>query len=120
MVQRIWEAHGLQPHRVRPFKLSRDLKFLQRLTDVMGLYVNLPNKALLLCVDEKRPIQALDQCQSGLPMNPGRCGTMTHDDERQGTTTSLAALNVLNGTIMADCMLRQRHQELLRFLLKLD
>lgn len=119
-VQRIWEAHGLQPHRVRRFKLSRDPQFLQKLTDVVGLYVNPPDKAVVICMDEKSQIQALDRSQPGLPMKPGRCGTMTHDYKRHGTTTLFAALNVLEGTVVADCMPRHRHQEFLRFLRKLD
>lgn len=119
-VQRIWEAHGLQPHRVRRFKLSRDPQFLQKLTDVVGLYMNPPDKALVVCVDEKSQIQALDRSQPGLPMKPGRCGTMTHDYKRHGTTPLFAALNVLEGTVVADCMPRHRHQEFVRFLRKLD
>jgi len=119
-VQRIWDAHGLEPHRTRRFKLSRDKHFVEKLTDVVGLYLNPPDKALVLCVDEKSQIQALDRTQPGLPMKKGRCGTMTHDYKRNGTTTLFAALNVLEGTVVGECMPRHRHQEFLRFLRKLD
>lgn len=115
-VQRIWDAHGLQPHRVKTFKLSRDQRFVEKLTDVVGLYLNPPDKALVLCVDEKSQIQALDRTQPGLPMKRGRCGTMTHDYKRNGTTTLFAALNVLEGTVIGHCMPRHRHQEFLKFL----
>jgi len=115
-VQRIWDANGLQPHRVKTFKLSRDKRFVEKLTDVVGLYLNPPDKALVLCVDEKSQIQALDRTQPGLPMKKGRCGTMTHDYKRNGTTTLFAALNVLEGTVIGDCMPRHRHQEFLKFL----
>ena len=120
MVQRIWDAHGLQPHRTRTFKLSRDPRFVEKLTDVVGLYLNPPDKALVLCVDEKSQIQALDRTQPGLPMKKGRCGTLTHDYKRNGTTTLFAALNVLDGRVIGECMARHRHQEFLRFLRKLD
>ena len=120
MVRRIWDAHGLQPHRTRTFKLSRDPRFVEKLTDVVGLYLNPPDKALVLCVDEKSQIQALDRTQPGLPMKKGRCGTLTHDYKRHGTTTLFAALNVLQGTVVGECMARHRHQEFLRFLRKLD
>lgn len=119
-VQRIWDAHGLQPHRVKTFKLSRDKQFVQKLTDVVGLYLNPPDKALVLCVDEKSQMQALDRTQPGLPMKKGRCGTMTHDYKRHGTTTLFAALNVLEGTVMDQCWPRHRHQEFLKFLRKID
>ena len=119
-VQRIWDAHGLQPHCVRKFKLSRDPQFVEKLTDVVGLYLNPPDKALVVCVDEKSQIQALDRSQPGLPMKKGRCGTMTHDYKRHGTTTLFAALNVLEGTVIADCMPRHRNQEFLKFLRRLD
>src|SRR5712691_11837347 len=99
-VQRIWDAHGLEPHRTRRFKLSRDKRFVEKLTDVVGLYLNPPDQALVLCVDEKSQIQALDRSQPGLPMKKGRCGTMTHDYKRNGTTTLFAALNVLQGTVV--------------------
>ena len=119
-VQRIWDAHGLQPHRVRTFKLSNDPQFVEKLTDVVGLYLNPPDKALVVCVDEKSQIQALDRTQPGLPMKKGRCGTMTHDYKRHGTTTLFAALNLLEGTVIADCMPRHRHQEFLKVLRRLD
>jgi transposase len=119
-VQRIWDAHGLQPHRTETFKLSRDKHFMEKLTDVVGLYLNPPEKALVLCFDEKSQIQALDRTQPGLPMKKGRCGTMTHDYKRHGTTTLFAALNVLDGTVIGECMPRHRHQEFLKFLRKLD
>jgi transposase len=119
-VQRIWDAHGLQPHRVETFKLSRDPKFVEKLTDVVGLYLNPPDKAVVLCVDEKSQIQALDRTQPGLPMKKGRCGTMTHDYKRNGTTTLFAALNVLEGTVIGECLPRHRHQEFLKFLRRLD
>ena len=112
-VQRIWNAHGLQPHRVRNFKLSRDPKFVDKLTDIVGLYMNPPDKAVVLCVDEKSQIQALDRTQPGLPMKKGRCGTMTHDYKRNGTTALFAALNVLDGRVIGECHPRHRHQEFL-------
>ncbi len=119
-VQRIWDAHGLEPHRARGFKLSRDKHFVEKLTDVVGLYLNPPDKALVLCVDEKSQIQALNRTQPGLPMKRGRCGTMTHDYKRNGTTTLFAALNVLEGSVIGECMARHRHQEFLKFLRRLD
>ena len=119
-VQRIWDAHGLEPHRTRRFKLSRDKRFVEKLTDVVGLYLNPPDKALVLCVDEKSQIQALDRTQPGLPMKKGRCGTMTHDYKRNGTTALFAALNILEGTVVGECLPRHRHQEFLRFLRRLD
>ena len=119
-VQRIWDAHGLEPHRTRTFKLSRDKQFVEKLTDVVGLYLNPPDKALVLCIDEKSQIQALNRTQPGLPMKKGRCGTMTHDYKRNGTTTLFAALNVLDGTVIGECMARHRHQEFLKFLRRLD
>ncbi len=119
-IQRIWDANGLQPHRTRTFKLSKDKQFVEKLTDVIGLYMNPPDKALILCVDEKSQIQALDRTQPGLPLKKGRCGTMTHDYKRNGTTTLFAALNVLDGTVIGECMPRHRHQEYLKFLRKLD
>jgi len=119
-IQRIWKANGLQPHRVKTFKLSRDPQFVKKLRDVVGLYLNPPEHALVLCVDEKSQIQALDRTQPGLPLKPGRCGTMTHDYKRHGTTTLFAALNVLDGTVIGSCSSRHRHQEYLRFLRKLD
>ena len=115
-VQRIWRSHGLQPHRVRQFKLSKDPKFVEKLQDIVGLYVAPPAHALVLSIDEKSQIQALDRTQPGLPLKRGRCGTMTHDYKRHGTTTLFAALNVLNGTVIGRNMQRHRHQELVRFL----
>jgi transposase len=120
MVQRIWDAHGLQPYRTRTFKLSCDPHFVEKLTDVVGLYLNPPDKAMVLCVDEKSQIQALDRTQPGLPMKKGRCGTLTYDYKRNGTTTLFAALNVLDGRVIGECMARHRHQEFLRFLRKLE
>lgn len=119
-VSRIWEAHGLQPHRIRTFKVSKDKRFVEKLTDVVGLYLNPPDKALVLCVDEKSQIQALDRTQPGLPMKKGRCGTMTHDYKRNGTTCLFAALNVLEGTVIGTCYPRHRHQEFLKFLRRID
>ena len=119
-VQRIWQAHGLRPHRVRTFTLSRDRQFVEKITDVVGLYLNPPDKAVVLCVDEKSQIQALDRTQPGLPLKKGRCGTMTHDYKRNGTTTLFAALNVLEGTVIGHCVPRHRHQEFLQFLRRLD
>src|SRR6202167_1251563 len=115
-VQRIWRAHGLQPHRVRQFKLSKDPDFVDKLRDVVGLYVDPPAHAVVLSVDEKSQIQALDRTQPGLPMKKGRGGTMTHDYKRHGTTTLFAALNVLDGTVIGRNMQRHRHQEFIRFL----
>ncbi len=115
-VQRVWKAHGLAPHRVRRFKLSRDPDFVPKLRDVVGLYVDPPAHAVVLSVDEKSQIQALDRTQPGLPMKPGRAGTMTHDYKRHGTTTLFAALNVLDGTVIGRCMQRHRHQEFISFL----
>lgn len=119
-VQRIWKRHNLKPHRVKTFKLSRDKHFVEKLTDVVGLYLNPPDKALVLCVDEKSQIQALDRTQPGLPMKKGRLGTMTHDYKRHGTTTLFAALSMLDGKVIGDCMARHRHQEFIRFLNKID
>jgi transposase len=115
-VQRIWRGHGLQPHRLRQFKLSRDPQFAAKLHDIVGLYVDPPAHAVVLSVDEKSQIQALDRTQPGLPLKPGRCGTMTHDYKRHGTTTLFAALNILEGKIIGRCMQRHRHQEFVRFL----
>jgi transposase len=115
-VQRIWRAHGLAPHRMRQFKLSNDPEFIDKLRDVVGLYVDPPAHAIVLSVDEKSQIQALDRTQPGLPMKKGRLGTMTHDYKRHGTTTLFAALNVLDGTVIGRNMQRHRHQEFIRFL----
>lgn len=119
-VSRIWTAHQLKPHRNRGFKLSRDPRFLEKLTDVVGLYLDPPTKALVVCVDEKSQIQALDRTQPGLPMKKGRCGTMTHDYKRNGTTTLFAALEVAEGKVIGQCYARHRHQEFLKFLKHLD
>jgi transposase len=115
-VRRIWRAHGLLPHRYRQFKLSNDPKFCEKLRDVVGLYVDPPAHAIVLSVDEKSQIQALDRTQPGLPLKKGRLGTMTHDYEHHGTTTLFAALNVLDGTVIGRNMQRHRHQEFIRFL----
>jgi transposase len=115
-VQRIWEAHRLQPHRVRSFKRSRDPNFAEKLVDIVGLYVAPPAQAVVLSIDEKSQIQALDRTQPGLPLKPGRCGTMTHDYIRHGTTTLFAALDVLTGRVFGRCMQRHRHAEFIRFL----
>ncbi len=119
-VQRIWDAHGLKPHRVRTFKVSNDPRFTEKLIDVVGLYLNPPEKALVLCVDEKSQIQALDRTQASLPMKRGRAGTMTHDYKRNGTTTLFAALDVLEGRVVGQCLPRHRHQEFLKFLRTID
>lgn len=115
-VQRIWRRHGLQPNRMRQFKLSTDPKFAEKVRDIVGLYVDPPAHAVVLSVDEKSQIQALDRTQPGLPLKRGRCGTMTHDYKRHGTTTLFAALNVLDGRVIGRCMQRHRHQEFIRFL----
>ena len=115
-IQRIWKAHGLKPHLVRTFKLSRDPLFVEKLQDVVGLYLNPPEHAIVLSVDEKSQIQALDRSQPGLPMKRGRAGTMTHDYKRNGTTTLFAALNTLDGRVIGQCLPRHRHQEFLKFL----
>jgi len=119
-IQRIWEDHRLKPHLTKSFKLSRDPKFLEKLTDVVGVYLTPPQNAVVLCVDEKSQIQALDRTQPGLPLKPGRCGTFTHDYERHGTTTLFAALQVLEGRVIGQCYPRHRHQEFLKFLRHLD
>src|SRR3954463_3191878 len=119
-VQRIWKAHGLQPHRMRRFKLSKDPDFVPKLRDIVGLYVDPPAHAVVLSVDEKSQIQALDRTQPGLPMKKGRMGTMTHDYKRHGTTTLFAALDVLDGTVIGKNMARHRHQEFIRFLNTLE
>ena len=119
-VQNIWRAHGLKPHLVSTFKVSNDPKFAEKVEDVIGLYLNPPDKALVLSVDEKSQIQALDRTQPGLPMKKGRAGTMTHDYKRNGTTTLFAALNLLDGKVIGQCMKRHRHQEFIRFLNRID
>lgn len=119
-VRRIWKQHNLKPHLTKTFKLSRDKQFVEKMHDIVGLYLNPPDKALVLCVDEKSQIQALDRTQPGLPMKKGRSGTQTHDYKRNGTTTLFAALNMLDGKVIGDCMPRHRHQEFIRFLKKID
>jgi DDE superfamily endonuclease/Homeodomain-like domain len=119
-VQRIWRAHGLRPHLVRRFKLSNDPQFAAKLKEIVGLYVNPPNHAIVLSVDEKSQIQALDRTQPGLPMKKGRAGTITHDYKRHGVTTLFAALDVLEGKVIGQCMKRHRHQEFIRFLNVID
>jgi transposase/DNA-binding transcriptional ArsR family regulator len=119
-VQQVWSARGLKPHRVETFKLSNDPKFEEKLVDVVGLYLNPPEKAIVLCADEKSSVQALDRTQASLPMVKGRGQTMTHDYKRHGTTTLFAALNVLTGMIISQCMPRHRHQEWLKFLKTID
>src|SRR5258708_2805770 len=119
-INRLWKEHNLKPHRTRSFKLSRDIKFLEKLTDVVGLYLNPPDRSLVLCIDEKSQIQALDRTQPGLPLKKGRCGTFTHDYVRHGTTTLFAALEILEGQVIGQCFPRHRHQEFLRFLRRLD
>ena len=119
-ISNIWRSHNLKPHRVKSFKLSRDARFLEKLTDVVGLYLNPPDQALVLCVDEKTQIQALDRTQPGLPMKKGRLGTMTHDYKRNGTTCLFAALELLQGKVIGQCYVRHRHQEFLKFLRRLD
>jgi DDE superfamily endonuclease len=115
-VQRIGRSHGLQPHRHRQFKLSKDPKSVEKLQDIVGLHMAPPAHALVLSIDEKSQIQALDRAQPGLPMKKGRLGTMTHDYKRHGTTTLFAALNVLDGTVTGQNMQRHRHQDFIRFL----
>ena len=115
-VQRIWQAHKLQPHRIRTFKRSNDPDFITKLEDIVGLYMAPPAHAVVLSVDEKSQIQALDRTQPGLPLKPGKSGTMTHDYVRNGTTTLFAALNTLDGTVIGRCMQKHRHQEFIRFL----
>ncbi|MFM8879463.1 MAG: IS630 family transposase [Verrucomicrobiota bacterium] len=119
-VHRIWDDHQLKPHLVRSFKLSRDPRFVEKLTDVIGVYLTPPQNAIVLCVDEKSQIQALDRTQPGLPLKRGRCGTFTHDYKRHGTTTLFAALQVAEGKVIGECYQRHRHQEFLRFLKRLD
>ena len=120
MVQRVWKANGLKPHRVKTFKVSNDKNFIEKVTDVVGLYLNPPEHALVLCADEKTSIQALDRTQPELPIKKGRCGTMTHDYKRNGTTTLFAALEVAEGQLIGTCMKKHRHQEWLKFLRLID
>ena len=119
-VQRVWTAHGLKPHRIKRFKVSRDPKFVEKLEDIVGLYLSPPEHALVLCCDEKSQVQALDRTQPGLPMKPGRAATMTHDYKRHGTTTLFAAMNTLDGTVISRCELRHRHIEWLDFLRQIN
>jgi transposase len=119
-VNRLWQMHNIKPHLSKTFKLSRDAKFIEKLTDVVGLYLNPPDKAIVLCMDEKSQIQALDRTQPGLPLKKGRCGTMTHDYKRHGTTTLFAALNVLDGKVIGQFHPQHRHHEFLKFLRRLD
>lgn len=119
-IARVWDAHGLQPHQIKTFKLSKDKQFVEKLTDVVGLYLNPPDKTLVLCVDEKSQVQALDRTQPGLPMKKGRCGTMTHDYKRNGTTCLFAALSMLDGTVIGACYQRHRSEEFLKFLRKIN
>src|SRR5213594_3184456 len=119
-VRRIWRAHGLKPHRVETFKISNDPQFAEKLEAIVGLYLNPPEHAIVLCADEKSQIQALDRTQPGLPIKKGRCGTMTHDYKRNGTTTLFAAMEIVEGSIIAECMPRHRHREWIRFLNRID
>jgi len=119
-VHRVWQANELKPHLSRTFKVSNDPKFLEKLTDIVGLYLDPPEHALVLCADEKSQIQALDRTQPGLPIKKGRCGTMTHDYKRNGTTTLFAAIELLSGIVIGECMPRHRHQEWIKFLRSID
>ena len=119
-VSRIWNAHGLKPHLLKTFKLSQDPNFIEKLTDVVGLYMNPPENAIVFSIDEKSQIQALDRTQPGLPLKKGRAGTYTHDYKRHGTTTLFAALDILKGKVIGQCMKRHRHQEFLSFLQTID
>lgn len=119
-VLRVWHKHGLKPHRIEGFKVSRDPRFVEKLTDIVGLYLDPPEHALVLCCDEKSQVQALDRTQPGLPMKPGRAGTMTHDYKRHGTTTLFAALSMLDGKVISTCKPRHRHNEWLAFLRQID
>ena len=119
-VARVWRAHGLKPHRIKSFKISRDPRFVEKLEDIVGLYLSPPEHALVLCCDEKSQVQALDRTQPGLPLKKGRVATMTHDYKRNGTTTLFAALNILDGQVIAQCQQRHRHVEWLKFLRKID
>jgi len=120
MVNRVWRANGLKPHLIKTFKLSNDKQFVEKLTDVVGLYLSPPEHALVLSCDEKSQIQALDRTQPGLPLKKGRCGTMTHDYKRHGTTTLFAALEMAEGKLIGKCMPRHRHQEWIKFLELID
>jgi transposase len=120
MVHRVWKANGLKPHLTRTFKVSNDPHFVEKLVDIVGLYLNPPEHALVLSVDEKSQIQALDRTQPGLPLKKGRCGTMTHDYKRNGTTTLFAAIELAEGRLIGTCMPRHRHQEWIKFLKQID
>jgi transposase len=120
MVHRVWQSAGLKPHLVRGFKVSNDPHFVEKLRDIVGLYLNPPEHALVLCADEKSQIQALDRTQKSLPIYPGRCGTLTHDYKRNGTTSLFAAIDMLEGKVIGQCMPRHRHQEWLKFLNLID
>ena len=119
-VRRIWQAHGLKPHRVASFKVSNDKRFTEKLEDIVGLYLDPPEHALVFCCDEKSQIQALDRTQPGLPLKRGRAQTMTHDYKRHGVTTLFAAMNTLDGSVIGQCQTQHRHQEWLSFLRKID
>ena len=120
MVHRVWKANGLKPHLVKTFKVSNDPLFEEKLRDVVGLYLNPPENALVISADEKTSIQALDRTQPGLPLKPGRCGTLTHDYKRNGTTTLFAAIALGHGEVIATCMKQHRHQEWIKFLRMID
>jgi transposase len=120
MVQRVWKAQGLKPHLVKTFKVSNDPRFIEKMTDVVGLYLNPPEHAVVMCCDEKSQIQALDRTQPSLPFKKGRCGTMTHDYKRHGTTTLFSALSMADGRVIGRCMAQHRHQEWIRFLKLID
>jgi transposase len=120
MVYRVWQTHGLKPHLSKTFKVSNDPNFIEKLIDIVGLYLNPPEEAMVFCVDEKSQIQALDRTQPGLPIKKGRCSTMTHDYKRNGTTTLFAALEMTKGRLMGTCMPRHRHQEWIKFLKLID
>ena len=119
-VGRIWQAHGIKPHLVKTFKLSNDPRFVEKLEDIVGLYLSPPEHAIVFCCDEKSQVQALDRTQPGLPLKKGRCSTMTHDYKRNGTTSLFAAMNTLDGSIISQCMKRHRHVEWLKFLKHLN
>ena len=119
-VQRLWQAHRLQPHRIRTFKRSNDPEFAEKVEDIVGLYMDPPKHTVVVSIDEKSQIQALDRTQPGLPLKPGKCGTMTHDYKRNGTATLFAALDTLDGRVISMCDDRHRHQEWLRFLRIID
>lgn len=120
MVHRVWKANGLKPHLIRTFKVSNDPRFVEKLVDIVGLYLNPPEHAMVICADEKSQIQALDRTQPSLPIYPGRCGTMTHDYKRNGTTTLFAAIELAEGRLIGTCMPRHRHQEWIKFLKLID